>query len=240
MTPPRTREGGGAAGTQWTHSAQDGLDGCRLRHDELARRRRARHRPGTGTAPSGRLRGDIVEREPARPGDGEAGPGRRHQPARVELRGVLDAIRRSGPDEDDAFVWTLVGHLFSIGLRATGFTQYLRRAPSTPPPAALRRREGGQLTITGTPADQAEPATLPFRTDRRLPLTGLSPPRCPSERTAGYGRPGRALQPVELRLQVVQAGVHERDLGAEGGDGRGIGQAVARPGRASWPRPRRG
>jgi len=41
----------------------------------------------------------------------------------------LDAIHRSGPDEDDAFVWNLVGHLFSIGLRATGFTQYLRRAP---------------------------------------------------------------------------------------------------------------
>jgi hypothetical protein len=59
----------------------------------------------------------------------------------------LDAIRRSGPDEDDTFVWTLVGHLFSIGLRATGFTQYLRRAPVRSPRPRLTPDERGGLSF---------------------------------------------------------------------------------------------
>jgi fermentation-respiration switch protein FrsA (DUF1100 family) len=73
----------------------------------------------------------------------------------------LDAIRRSGPDQDDAFVWTLVGHLFSIGLRATGFTQYLRRAPVRSPRPRLTADERGGLSFDqrgyadspGRPAD---------------------------------------------------------------------------------------
>jgi hypothetical protein len=63
------------------------------------------------------------------------------------FRPSLDAIRRSGPDEDDAFVWTLVGHLFSIGLRATGFTQYLRRAPVPSPRPRLTPDERGGLSF---------------------------------------------------------------------------------------------
>ena len=44
-------------------------------------------------------------------------------------------------------VWTLVGHLFSIGLRATGFTQYLRRAPVRSPRPRLTPDERGGLSF---------------------------------------------------------------------------------------------
>jgi len=43
------------------------------------------------------------------------------------------------------FVWNLVGHLFSIGLRAGGFTQYLRRAPIHSPRQRLSVDERGGL-----------------------------------------------------------------------------------------------
>jgi len=59
----------------------------------------------------------------------------------------LDAIRRSGPDEDGVFVWNLVGHLFSIGLRASGFTQYLRRAPVPTPRQRLSVGQRGGLSF---------------------------------------------------------------------------------------------
>jgi len=59
----------------------------------------------------------------------------------------LDAIRRSGPDEDDLFTWNLVGRLFSIGLRASGFTQYLRRAPVRSPSQRLSADERGGLSF---------------------------------------------------------------------------------------------
>jgi len=55
----------------------------------------------------------------------------------------LDALRRSGPDEDGVFTWNLVGRLFSIGLRANGFTQYLRRAPVRSPRPRLPAGERG-------------------------------------------------------------------------------------------------
>jgi hypothetical protein len=59
----------------------------------------------------------------------------------------LDAIRRSGPDEDGLFTWNLVGRLFSIGLRAHGFTQYLRRAPVRSPRPRLSAGERGGLSF---------------------------------------------------------------------------------------------
>jgi len=60
---------------------------------------------------------------------------------------TLDAILRSGPDEDGVFVWNLVGHLLSIGLRASGFTQYLRRAPVHSPRQRLSVGERGGLSF---------------------------------------------------------------------------------------------
>jgi hypothetical protein len=60
---------------------------------------------------------------------------------------TLDAILRSGPDDDGAFVWNLVGHLLSIGLRASGFTQYLRRAPVHSPRRRLSVGERGGLSF---------------------------------------------------------------------------------------------
>ena len=60
---------------------------------------------------------------------------------------ILDAIRRSGPDEDGTFVWNLVGRLFSIGLRASGFTQYLRRAPVCAAGPRLSAGERGGLSF---------------------------------------------------------------------------------------------
>jgi len=62
----------------------------------------------------------------------------------------LDAIRRSGPDEDEVFVWNLVGRLFSIGLRAGGFTQYLRRTPVHRPRPRLSAGERGGLSFDQT------------------------------------------------------------------------------------------
>ena len=60
---------------------------------------------------------------------------------------ILDAIRRSGPDEDGTFVWNLVGRLFSIGLRASGFTPYLRRAPVCAAGPRLSAGERGGLSF---------------------------------------------------------------------------------------------
>jgi hypothetical protein len=59
----------------------------------------------------------------------------------------LDAIRRSGPDEDGLVTWNLVGRLFSIGLRANGFTQYLRHAPVRSPRPRLPAGERGGLSF---------------------------------------------------------------------------------------------
>jgi hypothetical protein len=59
----------------------------------------------------------------------------------------LDAIRRSRPDEDGLFTWNLVGRLFSIGLRANGFTQYLRRAPVRSPQPRLPAGERAGLSF---------------------------------------------------------------------------------------------
>ena len=42
----------------------------------------------------------------------------------------LDAIERSGLDEHNAYAWTLAGNEFTVQLRATGFTQYLRQPPA--------------------------------------------------------------------------------------------------------------
>lgn len=59
----------------------------------------------------------------------------------------LDAIWRSGPDEDGLFTWNLVGRLFSVGLRAGGFAQYLRRAPVRSPRPRLTPGERGGLSF---------------------------------------------------------------------------------------------
>lgn len=104
----------------------------------------------------------IVERVP--PAAPATAPGFRVCPATLVFTGArdlaadinrpgssfelsLDAIRRSGPDEDGAFVWNLVGHLFSIGLRAAGFTQYLRRAPIRTSRPRLSAGERGGLSF---------------------------------------------------------------------------------------------
>lgn len=104
----------------------------------------------------------IVERVPA--GAPATAPGFRVCPATLVFTGArdlaadinrpgssfelsLDAIRRSGPDEDGAFVWNLVGHLFSIGLRATGFIQYPRRAPIRTSRPRLSVDERGGLSF---------------------------------------------------------------------------------------------
>ena len=44
-------------------------------------------------------------------------------------------------------MWNLVGHLFSIGLRATGFTQYPRRAPIRTSRPRLSVDERGGLSV---------------------------------------------------------------------------------------------
>ena len=44
-------------------------------------------------------------------------------------------------------MWNLVGHLFSIGLRASGFTQYLRRAPVPTPRQRLSVGQRGGLSF---------------------------------------------------------------------------------------------
>jgi hypothetical protein len=125
------------------------------------------HAIAVGPAPPdpGRLLVDldyVVERAPAEaPG---AGPGfwvcpatlvfgpARDLAADINLPGPsfepsLDALRRSGPDEDGLFTWNLVGRLFSIGLRASGFTQYLRRAPVRSPRPRLTPDDRGGLSF---------------------------------------------------------------------------------------------
>jgi hypothetical protein len=67
-------------------------------------------------------------------------PGRSFEPS-------LDALRRSGPDADGLYTWNLVGRLFSIGLRANGFTQYLRRAPVRSPRPRLPAAERAGLSF---------------------------------------------------------------------------------------------
>jgi hypothetical protein len=146
-------------------SGKNRLDGGRLRGDELARRRRARRRRGTGAAPSRpppggpRLRTRTgASRAPATAPTFWVCPATlvfdeaRDLAADINLPGPsfepsLDAIRRSGPDEDGTFVWNLVGRLFSIGLRASGFTQYLRRAPVHSPRPRLAVEERGGLSF---------------------------------------------------------------------------------------------
>jgi hypothetical protein len=59
----------------------------------------------------------------------------------------LDAIERSGPDERGNFEWTLAGDLFTIGLHASGFTQYLRHAPIHTPRQRLAVDERGGLSF---------------------------------------------------------------------------------------------
>ncbi len=72
--------------------------------------------------------------------------------ADIDLQGwsfqlSLDAIGRSGPDEHGNFEWTLAGDLFTIGLRASGFTQYLRQAPIHSPRQRLSVDERGGLSF---------------------------------------------------------------------------------------------
>jgi hypothetical protein len=55
----------------------------------------------------------------------------------------LNAIERSAPDEHGFFEWTLAGDCFTIGLRAPGFTQYLRHAPIHSPRDRLSIDERG-------------------------------------------------------------------------------------------------
>lgn len=60
----------------------------------------------------------------------------------IDLRGFsfelsLDALERAGPDAAGGCEWTLAGHEFTLTLRATGFTQYLRRPPILSPAQRL-------------------------------------------------------------------------------------------------------
>ena len=59
----------------------------------------------------------------------------------------LNALERCGPDEHDAFEWTLLGHEFSLTLRAPGFTQYLRRPPIHSPHQRLSVEERGGISF---------------------------------------------------------------------------------------------
>lgn len=59
----------------------------------------------------------------------------------------IGAIERSGPDEHGSFDWTLAGDLFTMSLRAPGFTQYLRRAPIHTPGQRLSIEERGGLSF---------------------------------------------------------------------------------------------
>ncbi|MGO9507692.1 MAG: hypothetical protein ACLPXZ_10225 [Mycobacterium sp.] len=60
---------------------------------------------------------------------------------------ALNALARSGPDEHDAFEWTLVGHEFTLTLGAAGFTQYLRCPPIQSPRQRLSLEERGGLSF---------------------------------------------------------------------------------------------
>ncbi len=55
----------------------------------------------------------------------------------------LHPIERSAPDQHGFFEWTLAGDGFTIGLRAPGFTQYLRQAPIHSPTDSLSIDERG-------------------------------------------------------------------------------------------------
>jgi hypothetical protein len=59
----------------------------------------------------------------------------------------IGAIERTGPDEHGYFGWALAGDLFTMSLRATGFTQYLRRAPIHTPRQRLSVQERGGLSF---------------------------------------------------------------------------------------------
>jgi len=59
----------------------------------------------------------------------------------------IGAIERSGPDEHGFFAWTIQGDLFTMTLRAAGFTQYLRRAPIYLPRQRLSAEERGGLSF---------------------------------------------------------------------------------------------
>ena len=68
--------------------------------------------------------------------------------AEIDLEGwafqlSLLSVERSGPDEHGFFEWTLAGDRFTIGLSASGFTQYLRRAPVLVPRTSLTVEERG-------------------------------------------------------------------------------------------------
>jgi hypothetical protein len=41
----------------------------------------------------------------------------------------IDRVERSEPDEHGVREWSILGHEFTITVRATGFTQYLRQSP---------------------------------------------------------------------------------------------------------------
>ena|SRR5215472_4730145 len=59
----------------------------------------------------------------------------------------IGAIERSGPDEHGSFNWSIEGDLFTMSLRAAGFTQYLRRAPIYVPGQRLSAEERGGLSF---------------------------------------------------------------------------------------------
>ena len=59
----------------------------------------------------------------------------------------LNAIERSGPDAHGIFAWTLDGHEFTMRLRATGFTQYLRCPPICSPHQRLSIDDRGGLSF---------------------------------------------------------------------------------------------
>jgi hypothetical protein len=70
----------------------------------------------------------------------------------IDLQGFsfemsLDAVERSGPDQHGAFGWTLVGHGFSLTLRASGFTLYLRGRPILSPHQRLSIDQRGGLSF---------------------------------------------------------------------------------------------
>ena len=72
--------------------------------------------------------------------------------ADIDLNGwsfqlFLDRIERSGPGEHGYFDWTLTGDRFTISLGATGFTQYLRRAPVLSPGPWLSVEERGGFSF---------------------------------------------------------------------------------------------
>jgi len=59
----------------------------------------------------------------------------------------IGAIERSGPDEHGSFNWSIEGDLFTMSLRAAGFTQYLRRAPIYVRGQRLSAEERGGLSF---------------------------------------------------------------------------------------------